>query len=77
MANLSTSTYIGNSGIHNVAFGYQALAHNTTGNQNTAFGYQALKSIKPESEPEPLTEWYKAAVKEKGLTPHIKAKDGT
>lgn len=75
MASISTSTYISNPGIHNVAFGYQALSHNTTGNQNTAFGYRALYSKSPE--PEPLTEWYKAAVKEKGLTPHIKEQDGT
>jgi len=27
-------------------------------------------------EPEPLTEWYKAAVKQKKLTPHTKETDG-
>jgi hypothetical protein len=60
---------------NNVAFGYQALYHNTTGSQNTALGYQAL--YKAAREPEPLTDWYKAAVKAKGLDPHTKEEDGS
>jgi hypothetical protein len=59
---------------HNVAVGYKALHSNTTGSRNTALGYQALYK---RPEPEPLTEWYKAAVKAKGLTPHIKEQDAT
>ena len=59
----------------NIAFGYQALSHNTTGSKNTVLGYQAL--YKAAQEPEPLTDWYKAAVKAKGLEPHIKEQDGS
>jgi hypothetical protein len=76
---------------HNVAVGYQALYSNTTGSKNTALGYQALcgtstgsqntalgyQALYKRPEPEPLTEWYKAAVKAKGLTPHTKEKDGS
>jgi hypothetical protein len=55
----------------NVAVGYQALKHSTFGSNNTALGYHALRK------PEPFTEWYKAAVKAKGLTPHVKEQDGS
>lgn len=59
---------------NNVAVGYNALYSNTTGSRNTALGYQALYK---RPEPEPLTEWYKAAVKAKRLTPHTKEQDAT
>lgn len=75
---------------HNVAVGYQALYSNTTGSKNTALRYQALCGTSTGSqntaygaasfwktEPEPLTDWYKAAVEAKGLTPHTKEKDGS
>lgn len=60
---------------HNIAVGYQALYHNTRGSKNTALGCQAL--YKGFQESEPLTNWYKAAVKDKGLEPHIKEQDGS
>lgn len=74
----------------NVVLGYHALKDNTVGSRNTAVGYQALYSTSTgymntaigidagwKIEPEPFTEWYKAAVKAKGLTPHVKEQDGS
>jgi hypothetical protein len=74
----------------NVAFGYHAPKNNTVGSRNTAVGYQALVSTSTgymntavgydaswKTESEPLTDWYKAAVKAKGLTPYVREKDGS
>jgi len=60
-------------GHYNTVVGNHALSNNNTGNYNVAFGYQAMGYVTPA---EPFTEWYKAAVKEKGLTPHKVDEDG-
>ena len=72
-----------------VAFGYHAPKNNTVGSRNTAVGYQALSTSTGymntavgydaswKTESEPLTDWYKAAVKAKGLTPYVREKDGS
>lgn len=71
--NNNLNTFVGYNSIvtgnTNTAFGY-AAGSNKTGQYNVAFGYSAIQPT------EPLTAWYKAAVKAKGLTPHIPTKDG-